>query len=78
MSYLPASHGAIVTGMLPLATAGWIAWQHHERPSKQFWFAALVGSLTVIIMFLQGNCKIVLADFMLLACLLADGLRGRW
>lgn len=48
MRHLPASHGAIVTGLLPLATAGWIAWQHHERPSINFWIAAVLGSGTVI------------------------------
>jgi len=44
MRYVPASHGAVVVGLLPLATAVAGALFAHERPSPRFWGCALVGS----------------------------------
>ena len=44
MRYVPASHGAIVIGILPLATALFGALRFGERPSVGFWVAALIGS----------------------------------
>jgi drug/metabolite transporter (DMT)-like permease len=48
MVYVPASHGAIVLGILPLATALFGALRCGERPSPGFWLAALAGSAIVI------------------------------
>ena len=48
MVYVPASHGAIVLGILPLATALFGALRFGERPSIGFWLAALVGSAIVV------------------------------
>jgi drug/metabolite transporter (DMT)-like permease len=48
MVYVPASHGAIVLGILPLATALFGALRCGERPSLGFWLAALAGSAIVI------------------------------
>ena len=48
MRYVPAAHGAIVVGLLPLATAAMGAWRNHERPSTAFWLWASVGSGLVI------------------------------
>ncbi len=44
-----ASRGAIVTGVLPAATALVATLRHGERPSWQFWIAASGGLLTVVI-----------------------------
>jgi drug/metabolite transporter (DMT)-like permease len=33
----PASHGAVITGLLPLATALCGVWRAGERPSVCFW-----------------------------------------
>lgn len=48
MLYVPSAHGAIVVGLLPLATAMMGAWVHHERPSAGFWITAALGSALVV------------------------------
>ena len=48
MRYVPSAHGAIVVGLLPLATALMGAWMHRERPSAGFWLAAVTGSALVV------------------------------
>ncbi len=45
---VPSSHGAVLTGLLPLATALVARFRTHERPSLKFWLCALGGSLTVV------------------------------
>ena len=45
---LPASHGAVLVGVLPLATALFSALRGNERPSAGFWIMALLGSAIVI------------------------------
>jgi drug/metabolite transporter (DMT)-like permease len=47
LRHVPASHGAIVVGLLPLATALFGTWLAHERPSAAFWCAAIAGSAAV-------------------------------
>ena len=48
MREVPAGHGAIVIGLLPLATAVFAAWFGNERPSAGFWLSALAGSALVV------------------------------
>jgi drug/metabolite transporter (DMT)-like permease len=48
MQTLPASHGGVVLGVLPLATAAVGAVVAHERPSLGFWLVGLVGSCLVV------------------------------
>ena len=48
MQSLPAAHGAVVIGLLPLATALAGAWIAHERPSRLFWWCATFGSAVVV------------------------------
>ncbi|HLX03101.1 MAG TPA: DMT family transporter [Trinickia sp.] len=48
MKSVPASHGAVVNGLQPLFVALYAAWLSHERPSKGFWAAAIVGSALVV------------------------------
>ena len=55
MKTVPASHGAIVNGLQPLAVAIYAAWLSHERPSKAFWFSALLGSALVVAFALQAG-----------------------
>jgi drug/metabolite transporter (DMT)-like permease len=45
---LPASHGAVLVGILPLATALFSALRGNEKPSTGFWVMAVVGSGIVI------------------------------
>lgn len=48
MRSVGASHGGIVLGILPLATAMVGAWLLGERPSRAFWLAALAGAALVV------------------------------
>ena len=48
MRHVPAAHGAVVIGLLPLATAMAGAWIAHERPSRRFWTSATFGSAVVV------------------------------
>lgn len=45
---LPASHGAVLVGILPLATAVFSAMRGNEKPSPGFWLMAVAGSALVI------------------------------
>lgn len=68
MLYVPASHGGVVAGILPLATAMVGAAIGNERPSIAFWCVSIVGSLLVITYALfQGSGALHIADFALLA-----------
>jgi drug/metabolite transporter (DMT)-like permease len=48
MRMVPASHGAVVIGVLPLATAVAAAGIAHERPTRLFWLCAAFGSAVVV------------------------------
>jgi drug/metabolite transporter (DMT)-like permease len=48
MHALPSAHGAITLGLLPIATAFVGAVRAGERPSKRFWMASAIGSVTVL------------------------------
>jgi drug/metabolite transporter (DMT)-like permease len=72
MRYVPASHGAIVIGILPLATALFGALRFGERPSSGFWLAALAGSGIVVGFALQqGGGTLQLADLALFAAVIS-------
>ncbi|MES2070603.1 MAG: DMT family transporter [Pseudomonadota bacterium] len=72
MQYVPASHGAIVLGILPLATALFAALRFHERPSLGFWIMALLGSgLVVAFALQQGGGSFHMADLALFAAVIA-------
>lgn len=47
MRTLPAVHGAVLVGILPLATAVFAALLGGEKPSRGFWIMALFGSALV-------------------------------
>lgn len=49
MQQLPAAHGGVVLGLMPLATALAGAWRLGERPSFGFWIASIAGSITVVL-----------------------------
>ena len=48
MRSLPAAHGAVLVGVLPLATAVFAALLGGEKPSKGFWTMAILGSVLVV------------------------------
>ena len=45
---VPAAHGAVLVGILPLATALYATLRGNERPSAGFWAMAVLGSSIVI------------------------------
>jgi drug/metabolite transporter (DMT)-like permease len=64
---VPAMHAAVVTGVLPLATAGVAAIAFRQRPSAAFWVCALLGCLLVLVFAAwQGGGHWVAADGLLL------------
>ncbi len=68
MQYVPASHGGVVLGILPLATAVAGVFIGNEKPSIYFWLVGIFGSgLVVLYTLLQGSGNFHLADIALLA-----------
>lgn len=67
MRHTDASHGAIVNGLLPLATAVVSTLSAGERPSRRFWLAAIIGSATVVgFVILSGDGQLHAGDFAML------------
>jgi drug/metabolite transporter (DMT)-like permease len=48
MVSVPAAHGGVVLGIVPLATAAAAAIVAHERPSAGFWVVSLAGGAIVV------------------------------
>ena len=72
---VPAAHGAIVLGLLPLATAVAGALRAGERPSGAFWLASSVGSAAVIAFALfTGGGRLHPADIALVGAVIAAAL----
>ena len=55
MMTVPAAHGGVVLGILPLATAAAAAIFAHERPSLGFWLASAIGAIIVVTFMLRRN-----------------------
>jgi len=55
MVSVPAAHGGVVLGILPLATAAASAIIGHERPSLGFWVASIAGAGIVVVFVLHDN-----------------------
>lgn len=45
----PASHGAVVVGVLPAATAAMVVLRTRERPATSFWLFAVLGAVAAIV-----------------------------
>lgn len=72
MQYVPASHGGVVLGILPLATALVGVLIGNERPSISFWMVGIFGCILVIFYSLiQGSGGIHIADIALLGAILS-------
>ncbi len=72
MRHVPAAHGAVVIGILPLATALAGAWLAHERPTPVFWLCSVAGSAVVVgFAVWQGGGAPQPADGLLLAAVAA-------
>lgn len=72
-----ASHAAVVTALLPLATAAVAAWVLHQRAALGFWVCAVMGSALVLVFSLlrahqQGQgFGLAWADMLLILAVLA-------
>jgi drug/metabolite transporter (DMT)-like permease len=55
MVTVPAAHGGVVLGIIPLATAAAAAIFAHERPSVGFWLASVIGAIFVLTFMLRRN-----------------------
>ncbi len=75
MRHVPASHGAVVLAVLPLATAAAGAIVARERPSPGFWIVGVAGSLVVLAFALrEGGGGVAAADLALLAAVVSAAL----
>lgn len=72
MQHVNASHGAVVLGLLPIATACFGSVISHERPSRMFWAAAVLGTAIVVgFLLFQAHGIFNLYDLMLLGGVIA-------
>jgi drug/metabolite transporter (DMT)-like permease len=70
MRHVDASHGAVVLGVLPLATALAGAWIGGERPSRAFWVWAVLGAAVVCGFALRaGGGRLQVADLLLVGAI---------
>lgn len=67
-----AAHGAVVVGLLPLATAVVAVAVNRERPGAIFWLSSLLGTaITIAYVLLQSGGNFVLSDLYLLAAVVS-------
>ena len=78
--YVPSTHAAVVTGLLPLATAVIAAFWYRQQPSLAFWVCALLGTALVLVFMVirsydsAGRFSLHLADIFLLLAMLSASL----
>lgn len=67
LRHVDAMHAAVVSGVLPLATAVAAAWWFGQRPSRGFWACAGLGCALVLAFAAhQGSGRLSVADGLLL------------
>jgi len=72
MQTVPASHGGVVLGVLPLATAVTAAVISNEKPSVGFWICGLAGSAIVILYaLLEGFGSFQFGDLLLIGAIVS-------
>jgi drug/metabolite transporter (DMT)-like permease len=85
LQHVTSSHAAVVTGLLPVATAAFGVLRARERPGPLFWAAAVAGAVIVIAYILHGGASggashgashgagFSLSDLLLLGSLVSGG-----
>lgn len=75
MTTVPAAHGGVVLGIIPLATAAAATVVANERPSGAFWLVSLAGAAIVIGFVLSQNETLTISagDLYLLGTVVAGG-----
>jgi len=75
MQTVDASHGGVVLGFLPIATALVAVVVNHERPRPLFWVASLAGAALVVTFALrQGGGALTVGDLLLFAAVIASAI----
>ncbi|MBF9067113.1 DMT family transporter [Streptacidiphilus fuscans] len=75
LEHVTSAHAAVVTGLLPLATATWGRLRGNERPSALFWWASAAGAAVIVAYTLRnGLGAFSLADLLLVGSLVTGGL----
>ncbi|MBV9163716.1 MAG: DMT family transporter [Pseudonocardiales bacterium] len=70
-----SAHAAVVSGLLPAATAGMAVARAGERPRREYWFALVIGLVAVLgFAAIQGAGRPRLADLLVLAAVVLAGL----
>ena len=68
MQTVPAAHGGVILGVLPLATAAFATLIAGERPSVSFWVWSVLGAALVVVFALrESGLQVVPGDLWLLA-----------
>jgi drug/metabolite transporter (DMT)-like permease len=74
---VPAAHGGVVLGVLPIATAVAAMIFAHERPSAGFWLASAAGAIIVLVFAVRKNGGETLsADDLFLLGMVVSGALG--
>jgi len=72
LRHVPASHGAVLAGLLPLMTTLYAALRGEERPSAAFWLLAVLGAgLVLAFALFQGGGALHAADLLMFGALAA-------
>ena len=75
MQTVDASHGGVVMGILPIATALVAVAITHERPRPIFWIASVVGAgLVVVFALRQGGGTLSTGDLLLFAAIIVSAI----
>jgi drug/metabolite transporter (DMT)-like permease len=70
-----SAHAAVVSGLLPAATAGMAVARAGERPRREYWLALVIGLIAVLgFAAVQGAGRPRLADLLVLAAVVLAGL----
>ena len=72
LRHVPAAHGAVLAGLLPLMTTLYAALRGDERPSAAFWLMAVLGAgLVLAFALFQGGGALHAADLLMFGALAA-------
>jgi drug/metabolite transporter (DMT)-like permease len=75
LRHVSSVHGAVLTGLIPAATAGLAVWRARERPRPGYW-AVLGAGLAIVLGFAltEGGGRLRPADLLLLAAIVVAGI----
>ncbi len=55
MQTIPASHGAIITALLPITTVAVSVLATSERPSRSFWIVSVFGTIVILVFIVRQS-----------------------